>query len=199
MNIAPYFYNYFIDPLLDGSSRKIVNTVPSGVRILDLACGTGSLVIKLAPKSLHVTGVDIDPYTIRFAKRNNPKNTDFQIGDATDLSSFSNKQFDVVIMSMAWHQFRKEQREIIMNEVVRIGSKILISDYSYPSPYGFKKLLVKTIERLAGSDHFRNFKTYMAEGGMSNTGEKYNLKAVEIGNSGAGIFTLFLFEEPEDQ
>ncbi len=198
MKLAPYFYHYFIDPLLTGSVAKIVDTVPAGLRILDVACGTGSLVIKLAPKSEHVTGIDIDPVMIGFAKRNNPKNTDFLVGDARDMRSFSNKQFDLVIMSMAWHQFQNKQREIIMNEAIRIGRKILISDYSYPSPYGYKKNLVKTIERIAGRDHYRNFKTYMSEGGITRIGEKYKLKAVKTDNSGAGIFSLFLFEDPGD-
>jgi ubiquinone/menaquinone biosynthesis C-methylase UbiE len=195
MKLAPYFYHYFIDPLLAGSLAKIVDTVPIGRRVLDIACGTGSLVINLAAKSEHVTGIDIDPFTIRFAKRKNPKNTDFMVGDARDMKSFRNKQFDFVIMSMAWHQFQNTQRDIILAEAIRVGEKILISDYSSPSPNGYKKILVKTIERIAGKDHYRNFKSYMAEGGITRIEETHNLNVTKLGVSGSGIFTLFLIEE----
>jgi len=51
--------------------------------IVDIGCGTGHHVAKLAKNSLNVLGIDISPSMINKAKANYP-NYNFQVGDALD-------------------------------------------------------------------------------------------------------------------
>ncbi len=195
MEINPSVYAFFIDPLLASSFTRISHLIPEGSTVLDIACGTGALVEQLAAKCENATGIDIDLQMIRYAKnRQQSKNTTFHLSDARKLDLFSDKQFDFVIMSLAWHQFRPEERQIILNEAKRVGKNIIISDYACPGPKGVKKILVKTAERMAGREHYRNFRSYMNEGGLVRLPENYNAKPGILETSHSGIFALMKIE-----
>ena len=60
----------FAQPQVEGL-RKIFQAhgVPSGGRILDLACGLGRIAINLAKAGYDVVGVDISPLYLRLAQK----------------------------------------------------------------------------------------------------------------------------------
>ena len=54
-------YKTLIDPLLKGLHRQVVSLAPPGKRILDIACGHGTLAMMLAlVKGGEVTGIDLE-------------------------------------------------------------------------------------------------------------------------------------------
>jgi 2-polyprenyl-3-methyl-5-hydroxy-6-metoxy-1,4-benzoquinol methylase len=65
-------------------------------KILDIACGAGygSEILRL--KGNTVTGVDINPENVRFAKQNFPKN-EYLFGDAQELNQFESSIFDAIV------------------------------------------------------------------------------------------------------
>ena len=75
-----------------------------GQRVLDLACGQGSLCDALAAKTdgdpLAITGVDSSPSLIAAATERN-KDATFAVGDARDLASLDLGQFDRVASVLA--------------------------------------------------------------------------------------------------
>jgi SAM-dependent methyltransferase len=77
-----------IDPLLESVGAK------PGMRLLDVACGTGLLAAAAAERGLKVTGVDFARSMVAEAKRKH-KNVEFHVGDAETLA-FDNGTFDVV-------------------------------------------------------------------------------------------------------
>lgn len=72
-----------------------------GERVLDLACGFGRHALELARRGFSVTGVDITPDYIRFAKEQAEKEglaADFLCADIRELTFY--QEFDAVL-SMA--------------------------------------------------------------------------------------------------
>lgn len=70
--------------------------VPEGKRVLELGCGTGTLLASLQPA--YGVGIDLSPEMIRAAKQNYPR-INFLIGDAGLLDHIPGEEFDYVILS----------------------------------------------------------------------------------------------------
>ena len=73
--------------------------IPSGMRVLDVGCGTGELLAKMKP-SLGV-GIDLDPTMVEIAKKNYPS-LNFILHDIESGSkkhTLLNNKFDYIILS----------------------------------------------------------------------------------------------------
>lgn len=77
------------------SQYKFSSKHLSGLKILDIACGTGygSEILRLHGNT--VDGVDINPDNIKIAKNNFPDNS-FHCGDADNLTDFPSESFDAI-------------------------------------------------------------------------------------------------------
>src|SRR3989338_3136183 len=92
-----------------------------GVAMLDVACGTGEVVLRLAvtfPKS-QFTGVDLTPAMVLRARHKikNLSNVTIAEGNAAALP-FRDKMFDIVLISDALHHIFEEERAIA--EIARV-------------------------------------------------------------------------------
>ena len=58
--------------------------LPEGGRVLDVCCGTGYLAGRLASRGFHVTGIEVSPEMIAFARQNVPA-ADFIAADAAEF------------------------------------------------------------------------------------------------------------------
>lgn len=67
-----------------------------GTSLLDVGCGTGWFTRRLAAAGLEVTGLDIDPDALVFARRHSPSHVAYVEGDARCLP-FADHSFDQVI------------------------------------------------------------------------------------------------------
>lgn len=72
--------------------------VPAGARVLELGCGTGTLLASLSPSA--GVGVDISPEMVDEARRRHPE-LDFVVGDVEDPSTLAGLQgpFDYIVVS----------------------------------------------------------------------------------------------------
>jgi SAM-dependent methyltransferase len=73
--------------------------VPRGLRVLELGCGTGSLLARLEPRE--GIGVDFSPAMIEIARARYP-NLEFRVGDMEDRSiidRLAGEPFDAIIVS----------------------------------------------------------------------------------------------------
>ena len=194
MGETGWFYRTFIDPLLKSGRKLITNNIKTGEIVLDVACGTGALVFDLAEKVEKVVGIDLSESMLKAAQREQIKqeidNIEFLTADATQLSAFRDKEFDVATLSMALHQFDPELHSPILNEMKRVASKIIIVDYAFPLPKSINGLSAKIIEFLAGKEHNGNFKKYCKLGGLSSILEKNNLTIQTTKKFGTGIFQI---------
>jgi SAM-dependent methyltransferase len=69
-------------PLLQDLALK---ALPAGARVLDVCCGTGQLAHLLSDGGYRVTGVDISPEMIRYARENAP-DADLMVVDAREMA-----------------------------------------------------------------------------------------------------------------
>ena len=93
-----------ISKILDGAG------VTEGVRVLDVACGTGVLIPDYLERNIaRVTGVDIAPEMIRIAGEKFPQdNVDFLCGDVEELPL--EPVYDCVVVYNAFPHFPEPER-----------------------------------------------------------------------------------------
>lgn len=109
----------------------------SGMRVLDVACGTGNLAIPAARIGADVTGVDIAENLIEQARANAENENlkiQFDVGDAENLP-YEDASFDAVV-TMFGAMFAPRP-EIVASELVRVtrsGGKIAMANWT---PSGF--------------------------------------------------------------
>jgi SAM-dependent methyltransferase len=111
--------------------------ITKGMRVLDVACGTGNLAIPAARKGADVTGVDIASNLLRQARHRATEENlsiNFEEGDAEDLP-FGEAEFDLV-MSMFGAMFapRPDRVASELARVCRHGGRIAMANWT---PQGF--------------------------------------------------------------
>jgi SAM-dependent methyltransferase len=194
LHIKGFLYKLIIDPLLASVRASIISKTGLSSSVIDIACGTGTLAFDLANHVAEVTAIDLDEDLISYASRRAAKkgvrNIHFETRDASDLSIYRDKQFDIAVTSMSIHQFEAMLAVEILSEMKRIAIKVIIADYNYPLPEKFSGKVAKGIEKLAGGDHYRNFLKYMNSGGLKYFTDKAGLEIMSAQIRGSGVFIL---------
>lgn len=153
----------------------------AGDTVLDVCCGTGAQAIRYAKRGIIATGIDLGQGMIELAERNKRKqglrNVSFQIADALNLP-FENNFFDYASISLALHEVERTARDRIISEMKRVIKKegaLIFTDFRVPLPKNLALYLIKSIEFIAGRNHFRNFKDYIEQGGLDELLRKNQL------------------------
>ena len=104
--------------------KIISNLLPARSRVLDVGCGDGTLINELIKeKSIDARGIELEKINV---KECISKGLWVIEGDAeTELSQFPNKAFDFVILSQTLQAFY--QPETVLDQLLRIGNKVIIS------------------------------------------------------------------------
>ncbi|HCM60067.1 MAG TPA: hypothetical protein DIS74_06805 [Bacteroidales bacterium] len=193
-SIKGFLYRVFIDPLVNGLRRCVAAMILPGEKVIDIACGTGALSLTMARNAGHVTGIDLSEDMIttasRTAQRRRVSNVSFSLLDATDLSCFPDFSFDAAVSTLAMHQFDPETGARVLREMSRLAKRIVIADYNCPMRSGPAAWLSRSIERAAGGDHYRNFRQYMARGGLVRLAADAGLVIASSEERGEGVFII---------
>ena len=104
--------------------KIIANLLPLQSRVLDVGCGDGTLIEALIKqKNIDARGIELEENKV---KQCISKGLSVIQGNAeTELSQFPDKAFDFVILSQTLQAFY--QPENVLNELMRIGKKVIIS------------------------------------------------------------------------
>jgi SAM-dependent methyltransferase len=121
--------------------------IATGMRVLDVACGTGNLAIPAARTGAHVTGVDIATNLLSQARQRAAAEglqITFEEGDAERLP-FPDAEFDVV-MSMFGAMFAPDPEQVAseLARVCRHGGKIAMANWT---PEGFTGKMFRLTSR----------------------------------------------------
>jgi ubiquinone/menaquinone biosynthesis C-methylase UbiE len=135
-------------------------------RILDICCGTGTVILNFAkryPESTAV-GVDFSYGMLRKGEKKDPsKKVHFIEADAA-LLPFATDSFDVAVCSHALYELKGEPRTEALKEMKRVVKPghgvVLIMEHEIPKQ-PFVKLLFKIRMRLVGS---ADAKAFLGEG-----------------------------------
>jgi ubiquinone/menaquinone biosynthesis C-methylase UbiE len=187
-------YKWFGDPILSPLQVSAMEYIDPGNKIIDIACGTGAFVYRMAKSAKFVTGIDLSSSMINLAlktkKKYNINNVEFFIKDACHLDDFKDNVFDYATLSMAIHQFTTDLGLKILNELKRIAKEIVIIDYTCPFPRNPYATTMYLIEKLAGKEHYKCFKNYMSIGGIEAIARNVGLEIIASKIRGNGIFTI---------
>ncbi len=108
-------------------------------RVLDLGCGTGTLLllIKQAHSEVEVVGLDVDPKVLKIAREKAAKtNVDITLhqGVAYQLP-YPEHSFDRVFSSLVFHHLTADNKRRTLAEVFRIlrpGGELHMADFGRP-------------------------------------------------------------------
>ncbi len=109
-------------------------------RVLDLACGTGTLtvLIKTVAPQAEVIGIDGDPKILKLARKKARAGNfgiQFDEGMSFDLP-YQNGSFDRVVSSLFFHHLTRENKLKTLNEVKRVlkqGGEFHVADWGLPA------------------------------------------------------------------
>jgi SAM-dependent methyltransferase len=178
-----WFYDTIIAPNQDKLFGQIKDLVPQQSTIIDIGCGTGRLEFFLADKCKSLLGIDLSKRNIERAKQTLLKFPDekisFQHSNIGEVINSGNIKFDYAILTYVIHEVNEEERINLLKEISFVADKIIIADYLVPKPDGIGGFLSETIEFLAGREHYRNYKSYIANGGTVALAEKAGLKVID--------------------
>lgn len=147
-----------------------------GLRVVDLACGTGSQLRLYQQAGCRVTGIDRSATMCAAAAR---KLAPFGHGAVVaragaERAPFADRTFDLAILTLALHEMPPEVRPRVLSEARRViapdGGRLLLTDYFTGPPQGAGGRLFRgvlwAVEASAGGSHFRGFRHFMDAGGI---------------------------------
>ena len=177
-----WFYDTLIAPNQDKLFGQLRDMIGPDSEIIDIGCGTGRFEFAIAGKCRSVLGIDLSERNIKRAKKtlfNSPDNKiSFHHGNLTEIINEGGNHFDFAILTYVIHEVNKEERIDLLKQTAGIAEKIIIGDYVVPKPKGLPGFLSELIEFVAGREHYRNYKSYMADGGMVFLAESAGLKII---------------------
>ncbi len=180
-NIAPRY-----DFLLSSAMRSMRSTICTYIKhcgarnVIDLCCGTGEQLRMLSQEDVLLAGVDLSGAMLNRARSTSPDSIHCLEADASNLPLPDN-EYDAVIISFALHEKPTFLHEKIFQEACRLikyQGHIIIADYA-TVPAGMDawitgKVVIPLIERLAGLDHYHNYKDWMTGGALEGFLQRQN-------------------------
>lgn len=126
---------------MKSSLLTLADVVP-GERVLDLGCGTGTLLLRLASRvpGARIAGVDADPAMLRQAQaKATAAGISLNLAPAwADALPFADGSFDVVLSSLFFHHLQPNDKRRSLREVWRVlhpGGRVLIADFGRPNSW----------------------------------------------------------------
>ena len=129
----------------------------SGEEVLDVGCGTGTLVVGLARATpgVVVTGLDADPAILRKARRRTADagfEITFDEGMSTALP-YADSSFDVVLSTLFFHHLRDDAKSGTASELVRVlrpGGRLVVGDLGRPQDPLMRAAVLTTVQLVDG-------------------------------------------------
>ena len=123
---------------------KISNDVNAGDTVLEVACGTGLVALKVAERASEVSGIDISAPMIDEAEKKMREkdfdNVEFFVEDAYSLH-FGNDTFDTVICNNSLHNMKYPQKALSeIKRVLKPGGRFISAIVGFGEAPKYKML-----------------------------------------------------------
>ena len=157
------FYDYevlrFSRPAYTEMYRLMSMVLKKDMKVLEIATGTGLIAANIADFVYSIEATDFSLKMIETAKKKIvPENVHFSVEDATALS-FSEKEFDAVIISNALH-IMPNPKEVLANikRVLKPGGLLIAPNFSHGHLQNSKWNSSTFILRLIGFETYSKWK-----------------------------------------
>jgi SAM-dependent methyltransferase len=182
------FYDKIIAPNQDRSFQIVKSLINENSSVLDVGCGTGRLAFQLGDKCRKIDGIDLSKKNIDLANKKFSKNPSLKIffyhADVQNFLMTKEKIYDYSVISYVIHEIDEMKRENILKLISEKSRYVIVVDYLYPRPKRFWSILNEVVEFAAGREHYKNFKSFLANKGIIGLIKKSGLKVVkEIKNN----------------
>jgi cyclopropane fatty-acyl-phospholipid synthase-like methyltransferase len=131
--------------LLEQATNEIVtqlktwNVIHAGTAVLDIGCGTGRLLIALAPDIESATGIDVSTEMVKAAHRKCAPYSNVKVikGNGRGLTGIADATFDVAIAVDSFPYLRQSGYELVesffaeSSRVLKDNGELIILNYSY--------------------------------------------------------------------
>ena len=172
-----------------------------GITVLDIGCGTGSLLKIYRKAGCNVTGIDSSPAMLEICKSKLEGHDEIHLGDASNLP-FPDEAFDFVLSVITIHEMPAKVRSEVMKEVKRVlkrSGRYLICDYNVGKTQ-FPQILYHRAESiffeiLAGREHFKNYREFMANNGLQPYIDECNFLIDKERTIDAGEMVFYLLRK----
>jgi ubiquinone/menaquinone biosynthesis C-methylase UbiE len=171
----------FYDPIVkmlggDAARQALVEQADlrAGHRVLEVGCGTGTLMlmIKREHKTVEVVGIDPDPKALKRARDKAARvglSVQFDQGFGDQLP-YPDESFDRVLSSFMFHHLPKSEKEKFLAQVRRVlksGGSFHLLDFEETGKHGWFAHLVHAHHRLEDNTRERVM-TLMKEAGLQD-------------------------------
>ena len=122
-------WSFYVEATTNATIARL--SLPATGRVLDVGCGTGALLQKLAHHhpQLALVGLDPVPEMLAVARERVPSDTQLHEGWAEELP-FEDGEFDVVVSCNMFHYVRQPISALVeMDRVLCHGGELLITDW----------------------------------------------------------------------
>ena len=172
-----------------------------GMNILDVGCGTGSHLELYQRYKCNLFGIDLSPSMLDVARDRLGDSAQLELGDATDMP-YEDDKFDLAISMLSLHEMSPDARSAVLNEIKRVlksDSRLLLIDF-HTGPYELwqgwiSKTIIFFSEIAAGREHFKNYRQFMATGGLEPLLLQHQLKVEKQSILAGGTFAVCLVSE----
>lgn len=203
-----------LNTLMTGGLHRVWNRrvlaeagVRPGSRVIDLACGTGSLTRDLARRvgpEGYVLGVDFSHQMLAAARRKPLGNTEYRLGDATSLEGVESGSFDAATIAYGARNIPDLDALFAeMSRVVRPGGRVVCLEIARPRGrvpalfYGlwFDRLVPWLGAKVSGDSWAYSYlpesvKEFLAPGDLAGIMERNGLRDIRWQTLAGGIITL---------
>ncbi len=177
-----WFFDRFIAPNQDRAFAQVKDLVEPGSTLLDVGCGTGRLGFQLAERCSRVDGIDLSLRNIDRARKNlrgrHFPNVSFSHANVEDFFREHAASYDYAVLSYVIHEIESEKRIGILIELSKHVDKIIAADYFWLRRDLLSGAIDNIVEFSAGKEHYRNFRSFMAEGGLPGLAKSSGLTIV---------------------
>lgn len=146
-------YDEGFEGKVSGKLYSLITThvdLREGYRILDVGCGTGTLLKRLSEKcNVECHGIDVEEEMLRRAREKCPQ-MDIRLSSC-EATPYENEYFDVIVACMAYHHFPdKEAFAEEASRIIKKGGRLYIADPKFP--FVIRKMINKalSIHNIAG-------------------------------------------------
>jgi ubiquinone/menaquinone biosynthesis C-methylase UbiE len=193
-------YDAFVEPFVRELRVIGMKMFPLvwGMSVLDIGCGTGTHLEIYQKERCTVVGIDSSPAMLEVARAKLTERTKLYHGEASHMP-FPPESFDLVLAMFLLHETPAHIRPSVMKEAKRVTKKngrFLAIDYHpgaarFPTGWLYK-MVILFMEILAGRKHFRNYRDFMANGGLQPLIAENGLTVERKKITGGGTVGLYL-------